>query len=72
MILRFLLEVLDKYGMDAVQIALIGYFGWRIVSNHLKHITDKINSICNKLDVFQNELNKTKERVSHLEGQLDS
>ena len=70
--LNFFLNVLDKYGLDALQIGVIIFFGWKIVNNHLAHLKNKIDSICNKLDVHETKLNNVTERIAKIEGKLDS
>lgn len=69
--LRFLLDILEKYGLDSVQIAIICIFGWKLATNHLKHLKEKIDEIHKKVNEFDKELNDTKERVSKLEGKVE-
>jgi len=69
--LRFFLMVLDKYGMDTLQLSVICFFGWKIMTNHLKHIKDSIENICKKLDVHENKLNLLSERTAKIEGKLE-
>jgi hypothetical protein len=69
--LNFLLNVLDRYGLDVFQIAIISYFGWKIMTNHLKHLKDQIENICRKLDNHETKLNGVTERIARIEGKLD-
>lgn len=69
--LKILYALFKDYGMDSVQIGIICFFGWKLATNHLKHITDKINYICKKMDIFQEELNDSKERISKIEGKIE-
>lgn len=68
---RFFLQILSDYGMDTLQISLICFFGWKIMTNHFKHLQDTINSISKKLDSHENKLNLVSERISKLEGKLE-
>lgn len=69
--LRFFLMVLDKYGMDALQLSVLCFFGVKIMTNHLKHIKDSIENICKKLDVHENKLNMLSERIAKIEGKIE-
>ena len=69
--LNFFLNVLDKYGMDTVQIGVIVFFGWKIAQNHLKHIQDKLNEVCGIVKKFEQELGLIKERIAKVEGKLE-
>lgn len=69
--LRFFLTVLDKYGMDTLQLSVICFFGWKILTNHLKHIAEKINEIYKKVDTHETQLNNVVQRISKIEGKLD-
>lgn len=66
-----LIKDFGALGIGLVQFGVICFFGWKLFANHLKHITDKINSLCNKVTIFETELNKTKERVAKVEGKLE-
>ena len=67
---RILYSVFKDYGLDAVQIGVICYFGWKIMTNHLKHIQEDIKKIATKVENLGQELQKTNERISHVEGKL--
>ena len=69
--LRFLLAVFKDYGLDAVQLGIIGFFGWKLFTNHLKHITDDIKKISKKVDVLSVDISGMKERVSKIEGKIE-
>jgi len=69
--LRIFLIVLEKYGMDTLQLSVVCFFGWKIMTNHLKHIQDSIIEICKKLDVSENKLNLLSERIAKVEGKLE-
>lgn len=69
--LRFFLMVLDKYGMDMLQLSVLCFFGVKIMTNHLKHIQESINSICKKLDAHENKLNVLSEKTAKIEGRLE-
>ena len=69
--LRFFLMVLDKYGIDVLQLSVVCYFGWKLANNHLKHIQDKINEVCCIVKNFEKELGTVKERIAKVEGKIE-
>jgi len=69
--LKVLYSVFRDYGMDSVQLGIICFFGWKLFTNHLKHMQDKINHIDEKIGVFETELNQSKERISKIEGKIE-
>ena len=69
--IKILLYLWENYGLDALQLGIICFFGWKLFTNHLKHIDDKVDKVIEKLDTFDLELGKTKERVSKLEGKIE-
>jgi len=66
-----LIKDFGALGIGVVQFGVILFFGFKLFTNHLKHITTKINSLCSRVGIFENELNKTKERVAKVEGKLE-
>ena len=69
--LNFFLNVLDKYGMDTVQIGVIVFFGWKIMTNHLAHLRKSLEDVCQKLDIHETSLNRLTERIAKIEGKLE-
>jgi len=57
-------------GIGLVQLGIIVFFGWKLFTNHLKHIQDKINSIWTRLEKNDEKLDKLGERVATIEGEL--
>ena len=57
-------------GVTIVQFCVILFFGWKLFTNHLKHIQDKINSLCERFTKVEGDLDNTKQRISNCEGQL--
>jgi hypothetical protein len=66
-----LLFVLDKYGLQVVNLILLGLVSWKLFTNHLKHILISINENKNELEHINKNVIDLKERVSKLEGKLD-
>lgn len=69
--LKVLYSLFRDFGMDSLQLGIICFFGWKLFSNHLKHMGDKIDHICKKIGIFEKDLNSTKERVAKIEGKID-
>jgi len=69
--IKILLYLWENYGLDSLQLGIICFFGWKLFTNHLKHIDTKVDKVIEKLDTFDLELGKTKERVSKLEGRIE-
>lgn len=68
----FFLQLLQAYGLDVFQIALITYLFWKLHANHLKHIIEKIDTNIKETKCIKNEIIGLKERVSRLEGRFSS
>ncbi len=78
--LRLFYMLLKDYGVlgvTIIQLILICYFGWKLFTNHLKHIEDKIDCLGLGLKEVKKEIEKDKrvtinlgQRISHIEGQL--
>ena len=68
--IRILLYLLEKFGMDVVQITLISFFGWKILTNHFKHLRDDITVIKEKVETIEKTYNSHAERISNIEGKL--
>lgn len=68
--LKVLYALFRDFGMDSLQLGIICFFGWKILTNHLKHLKDSIDEICKKMDFFQADINSTKERISTIEGKI--
>ena len=68
--LKILYALFRDYGMDSLQLGVICFFGWKLITNHLQHLKNKIDHLCEKVDVFGKDLNSTKERVAKIEGKI--
>lgn len=66
--LRFFLEIFEKYGLQAINLSLLLFVSWKLCTNHLKHISDKLTENGKKLDKLDDKVIKLGERVSKLEG----
>ena len=69
--LRLMYSIFKDYGLDAVQLGIIGFFGWKLFTNHLKHIQDKIDKLCERFGIIETKVNEQSNRISKLEGKLD-
>ena len=61
--IRLCLYLWENYGLDALQLGIICFFGWKILTNHLKHLQDDVS-------VIKTSVDSLKERVSKIEGKL--
>jgi hypothetical protein len=41
------------------------------MTNHLAHLSDSLDSVCKKLDIHEDKLNKVTERIAKIEGKLE-
>ena len=69
--IRVLLYLWENFGLDTLQLGVICFFGWKILTNHFKHLQEDITTIKNKLELFEESNSKIRERVSKLEGKLE-
>jgi len=65
-----LYTIFRDFGFGAVQLSVICFFGWKIMTNHLKHIQDSLNKIEAKIEELDKNIQKSNERISCLEGKL--
>lgn len=70
-VIRVCLIILEKYGMDALQLGVIFYLFWKLFSNHLKHIIEKLDSNIKETKCVKREVINLKERVAKVEGRLE-
>jgi len=68
--IRVLLYLWETFGLDALQLGIICFFGWKILTNHFKHLQDDITVIKNTIINLEAKNSKISERVSTLEGKL--
>lgn len=68
---RILLYLWETYGLDALQLGLFGYFGWRILTNHFKHLKEDISEIKKNFKETNKTVLKLCERVSKVEGKIE-
>ena len=68
---RAILFLLDKYGLQVGQLGLILYLAWKFHNNHLKHINDELKKNSEKLDILNEKVGDLSERVSKLEGKIE-
>ena len=57
-------------GVGIVQFIVIGFFGWKLFSNHLKHLQAGIDENTKSSNEIKTEIVGLKERVSTIEGKL--
>jgi hypothetical protein len=66
-----LIKDFGALGVGIAQFLVIIFFGYKLFTNHLKHITDKINTICNRLTGVEEEMQKQGKQIAKLEGKLE-
>lgn len=65
-----LYAIFKDYGLNVAQLIIICWGGWKIMTNHLKHIQDSLNKIDKKMDVLEKTIQKSNERIATIEGKL--
>lgn len=70
-VIRLLGILLEKYGMDVAQIAIILGLFWKLFYNHLNHITASLKANNDEIKGVKTEVIDLKERVSNVEGRLE-
>ena len=65
---RTLLMVLDKYGLQMANLSLLLFVSYKLCTNHLKHIGIAIKENGKKLEEIDNKVDKLGERISKVEG----
>jgi len=58
-------------GVGVVQFIVIIYFGYKLFTNHLKHLKDKLNENIFETKCIKKSIVNIKERVSKIEGKLE-
>ena len=59
------------FGLGIVNIGLLAWFFWKIMTNHFKHLQDDVSSIKKTQEKTTEKLDKVSERVSKIEGKLE-
>ena len=68
--LRIFLMILEKYGMDVLQITIIGYCFFKLFTNHLAHMNKNIDKTNNGVEKIDKKVDVLGERVSKIEGKI--
>jgi len=69
--LRFLLILLEKYGLQVLNLFLLGFVSYKLANNHLRHIGDDIKKNSKKLEEIDTKVDKLGERISKVEGRTE-
>jgi hypothetical protein len=69
--IKILLEIADKYGLDVAQLALIGILGWKFATNHFRHLKDQVNKMETTLNGVEKNVGELSERVAKIEGKIE-
>ena len=68
---RVILLILEKYGLQVVNLILLIFVSYKLVNNHLKHIAITIKENGNRLEKIDKKVGKLSERISKVEGKLE-
>ena len=74
--LSLIFNILKELGIPVVAIVLMGgvgatgYFVWKIMTNHLRHIAIDIKEVLAKIGVLDEKVDKIDNRVNWLEGKV--
>ena len=66
-----LIKDFGAMSLNLVQLFLICYFGWKLFTNHLKHIQMSLDANQSEIKCVKDEVINLKERISKVEGKLD-
>lgn len=69
---KVLIYLFSTFGLDALQLGLILFFGWKLFTNHFKHLQDDITLIKEKVEGIEKSNNSHAERIATLEGKLSN
>ena len=70
--IRTMLMILEKYGLDSVQLGVICYLFWKLFTNHLKHVQESIDENGKDIKKLDTKVGSLTERVSKVEGRLEA
>ena len=77
-LIYMLIKDYGAFGIGIAQLCLICYFGWKLFTNHLKHLEMKVDSLCECVAEVKDEVKKDKNatnklgnRISRIEGHLE-
>jgi len=68
--IKVIYSVFQDYGLDAVQLAFIVWFAWKLFTNHFAHLTADLKGIKDGVKNIDEKLEKHNTRISHIEGKL--
>lgn len=68
---RTLIYIFEKFGLDALTLGIICYFGWKILTNHFKHLQSDVSEIKNNQKETDKKVDKLGERISKIEGKVE-
>lgn len=68
--LRIFLILLQNYGLDALQLGLIGFCFWKLFSNHLKHLLDDVKGNSKQIKDVAKNVKKTNEDIGEIKGRV--
>jgi len=69
--LKVLYSLFKDFGLDVAQLGIIGYFGWKIMTNHLHHIQQSLDKLFKKTENLEKTVNEQSNRISKIEGKID-
>jgi len=77
-LIYMLIKDYGAFGIGIAQFCVICYFGWKLFTNHLKHLAIKVDSLCAgskkikvELEKNKNATNKLGQRISKIEGHIE-
>lgn len=71
MMIKVLLYLWENFGLDTLQLGIICFFGWKILTNHFKHLREDVTEIKEKCEKTEKTVGSLCERVSKIEGKLE-
>jgi hypothetical protein len=69
---KIFLELFEKFGMDAVQLGVICWFGWKFLTNHWRHFKEDFDEMKKDIKANKRTIDRMSNRISKIEGKIDN
>ena len=70
MVWNLFIKFIEQYGSDALILCILVLGGYKLFTNHLAHILQKITSVDRKVSLVNKKLNRTIKTVTNIDKRL--